>query len=313
MNEKIFKRDSKTILSFLFAFAILYLLITRANLRETVRIISNADLILYLLAILYLFPSFLIRSYRWKILLENVRYTGKLRDLNEVVVLSFFVNCIVPAKVGDIYRCYLMKKNFQQSISKVLGTVFVERSLDTIGISVIFLLSAFMSFRVIPGNVLRLMEFGVIITVLFILLLILLKYQNTKIAKFMPGKSSELMLRFGEGASGSLKSSSLPMISITTIFLWLLEGGRLFLVMKSIGLILPFAMILFVALASALATAFPLTPAGLGAVELVMAGLLILVGINKDMAVSVAIMDRFISYWCILILGGIIYALSSKT
>jgi hypothetical protein len=313
MSERIIRRDTKTFLSFLFAFAILYLLITRANLRETAEIIRGTEPLIYGLAVLYLIPAYLLRGYRWKKLLENIGFFGKVKDLTEILVLSFFVNCIVPAKLGDVYRGYLMKKNYQQPISKVLGTVFAERSIDTIGITVMFLLAAFWSFKVIPGDVIQLMEIGVIITLLFVVLLVLLKYQDKRIAKFMPNRAGQVVLGFGEGASNSLRRSSLPIIVVVTVLLWLLEGGRIFLVMKSIDVTLPISVALFVALASALATAFPFTPAGLGAVELAMAGLLILVGLDKEVAISIALLDRLISYWGILLSGGIIYAASNKT
>lgn len=313
MSERIFRIDRKTLLSFLLAFAILYLLITRANVKETVRIIKGANPLIYGLALSYLLPAYLLRGYRWKKLLENAGFIGKVKDLTEILVLSFFVNCIVPAKLGDVYRGYLVKKNYEQSMSMVLGTVFTERTIDLVGIIALFLPAAFIGLQVIPKDILLSMKLGAAVSLLFVMVLIVLKYQNERIAKFMPSRAEEVMLRFGEGASGSLVRSSLPIIAITTLTLWLMEGGRLFLVMKSINLEVPIFLVFFIALAAALVTAFPFTPAGLGAVELAIAGVLMLVGIDKEIAISVAILDRFISYWSVLISGGIIYAASHKT
>ena len=86
----------------------------------------------------------------------------------------------------------------------------------------------------------------------------------------------------------------------------------MFLVMRASGLDTPFSLALFVMLAGALATAFPLTPAGLGAVELTMSGLLVLFGVDRGLAVSVTLLDRLISYWSFLIIGGLVYVLSKK-
>ncbi|MDI6859145.1 MAG: flippase-like domain-containing protein, partial [Methanocellales archaeon] len=81
---------------------------------------------------------------------------------------------------------------------------------------------------------------------------------------------------------------------------------------SAIGLRIALPIIVFVALAAALLTALPITPAGLGAVELAIVGVLMIVGIDKNLAVSVAILDRLISYWSLLIVGGLAYFITDK-
>ena len=42
------------------------------------------------------------------------------------------MNCLVPAKLGDLYRAYLLRANYAASLSRTVGTVFVERIADII-------------------------------------------------------------------------------------------------------------------------------------------------------------------------------------
>jgi hypothetical protein len=72
------------------------------------------------------------------------------------------------------------------------------------------------------------------------------------------------------------------------------------------GLHVDVGLVLFVALASALLTTIPLTPGGLGLVETGVAGLLML-AMPREEAVSVAVLDRSISYISIIIIGGALF------
>ena len=45
----------------------------------------------------------------------------QLRDATEILFLSWFVNCLVPAKLGDLYRAYLLRANYGASISRTVG------------------------------------------------------------------------------------------------------------------------------------------------------------------------------------------------
>lgn len=301
-----------TIFSFLAAFAILYILVTSVNVHKTFEIMRSVNVSMYLLASFTMFLSYLLRVFRWKNLLENVGFTGRLRDIIEILTLSFFVNTIVPAKLGDVYRGYLMKKNYKESTSRIMSTVFVERSFDLIAMVLLLSSIALLFFKRIPQNLMLSLKVGAVLSVLLVLFMIIMKYHDEWLFRFVPRRAGGVFRTFGEGTSDVLTSSSMRIIGVYTLLIWILDGGRMFLVMRASGLDAPFSLALFVMLAGGLATAFPLTPAGLGAVELTMSGLLVLFGVDKGLAVSVTLLDRLISYWSFLIIGGLVYVLSKK-
>ena len=41
-----------------------------------------------------------------------------VRDSTEIIFISWLVNCLVPAKLGDVYRAYLLRLNFDVSLSR---------------------------------------------------------------------------------------------------------------------------------------------------------------------------------------------------
>jgi len=57
----------------------------------------------------------------------------------------------------------------------------------------------------------------------------------------------------------------------------------------------------------AIASVFPLTPSGAGAVEVSLFGSLRLVGVAAPLAISVTVVNRFIDYWLHIILGTVVW------
>ena len=126
----------RTFISFAVALIFLYLLATQIDIdfRQVWSNIQQANLALYLTAIVVYYASFAARGYRWRRLLNNtgiqVSQIPRVRDLAEIIYLSWFANSLVPAKLGDLYRGYLLKKISGLSFSVSMGTVIAERLLD---------------------------------------------------------------------------------------------------------------------------------------------------------------------------------------
>jgi len=74
-----------------------------------------------LLALLVYYAGFPLRGWRWTKLLRGAGYKVKVKDGTEILFLSWLVNCIVPAKLGDLYRAYLFKLNSPVSARRLSG------------------------------------------------------------------------------------------------------------------------------------------------------------------------------------------------
>jgi uncharacterized protein (TIRG00374 family) len=91
---------------------------------------------------------------------------------------------------------------------------------------------------------------------------------------------------------------------------WGLEAARLAFVVFALGFggLLGPSQFLLVALAAALLTTVPFLPGGLGLVEFGMVTVLVAVGgVSKEQALSIAILDRSISYGSLVVLGFIVF------
>ena len=97
--------------------------------------VAGANKALLLAAFLVFYAGFPIRGLRWSILLKGAGIRVGTKDATEILFLSWTVNCLVPAKLGDLYRAFLLKINADVSGSRTLGTVFIERILDLFAIA----------------------------------------------------------------------------------------------------------------------------------------------------------------------------------
>lgn len=122
--------NKKTIVSFIVSFSILYILIKNVDFNSVIAVSKNLNLPIYALAIAVHYSSFYVRGLRWKKLLNALNIQAGTSVLTEMVFLSWFANSIVPAKIGDVYRSYLLKKYNRAPISTSIGTIVVERVFD---------------------------------------------------------------------------------------------------------------------------------------------------------------------------------------
>jgi uncharacterized protein (TIRG00374 family) len=315
-------RQPKTILSLVLPIILLVLVfrvVLNINVGDLVASIGQANPLLLLSAFIVFYAGFPLRGFRWALLLRGTGFRIGLRDATEILFLSWLVNCLVPAKLGDVYRAYLLKLNSPVSLSRTFGTVFIERILDLFAISVLGLAAGFWSFRNgLPTEIQ--VVFGIAVGVVIVLAVGLLTLRNfgrqILVRLPVPHRFVELYDRFEEGVFGAVGLRHLPPLIVLTGLIWATEAMRLYLVVAALGfpdVELGISGAFFVALIGSLLTAVPLSPAGLGIVELGVVGILTAVyGVSGNEATTIALVDRAISVFSIIILGSIAYSISPK-
>ena len=281
--------------------------------------IASANPLLLLGAFAIFYAGFPLRGLRWALLVRRTGFPLTVRDGTEIIFLSWLVNCLVPAKLGDVYRAYLLKINSPVSLSRTFGTVFIERILDLFAIVTLGLAAGFWSFRGrLPPDVQVVFAIGVVFVVALALGLLTLRNFGRRIitALPLPHKVIEFYDRFEEGVFASIGLRALPRLAILTGLIWATEAMRLFLVVEAFGfpdVHLGISGAFFVALCASLLTAVPLTPAGIGFVEGGVVGLLTIVyGVSQTDALAITLVDRAISVLSIIAIGSVVYAVSSK-
>ncbi len=289
---------------------------------QTWAAIRNANPALFLVGFLVYYLSFLIRAMRWRLLLQNVGYTDqsairlpRTLQLLEIIYISWFANAIVPAKLGDVYRAYLLRQEAGVSATRTFGTVLAERLLDLGVLLLLFLLAIIISLHEnLPGF----LRAGLYLTLAIVLLgmtaLFLLRLFRARIRRFIPSRFHHYYDHLQEGTLGSFKR--LPLLGLLTVAVWLCETGRFFFVALSLSLI-PGSLFhigaaaMFIALGEALLTIVPFTSGGIGLVEGGMIAMLALFTSSRNLSAAAVLLDRAISLFSILIIGLIVFLIAS--
>jgi glycosyltransferase 2 family protein len=182
---------------------------------------------------------------------------------------------------------------------------------DIIVIAALALSAGFWSFRGRSRPEIDLIfTIGFVVAIGLVLVLIGLRLFGGSIERRLPSRVAELWGRFQEGSTGSLSVRSIPVILGLTAVIWLLYFVIRALALPEVGLGISASV--FVALAAALLTAVPFTPAGFGIVEAGIIGVLFLYGVTQEPAAAVALVDRTLTILTVILFGGILYAVSRK-
>lgn len=165
----------RTILSFGLAAALVWWTLRRqdpAELATAGAMLRAAQPAWFVAALAVYYASFPLRALRWRILLGNAgepaHHVPPLRDLVEIIYLSWFVNTLVPAKLGDVYRGWLYGRASREAAaggaaappgevdgdrlaggggwSRGMGTIVAERALDLIVLVVLMVTAGLLTY-----------------------------------------------------------------------------------------------------------------------------------------------------------------------
>jgi hypothetical protein len=328
-------RNPRTLISFGIAAAIIVFVFRSfdINLAETWRYMREANPLLMLTAFGVFYLTFPMRAIRWRMLLDNAgvpvregrKSWASYPALIEYIYLSWFANCIVPAKLGDAYRGYLLKRNGQVSFSMTFGTIFAERLLDMLGLFTFLVISGSFVFGTqLPPSTQFIFAAGLVLVAVIVSGLAGMRYFGPLLRRVLPKRLHRMYGQFEGAALRSFHPAILPKLVVMTGIVWLLEGFRLYFVVQALdveGLHLALPVIIFIALASSLLTAVPLTPAGLGLVEGTVTAVLVLflpaatalqAESSHSLALAVTFLDRLVNFWSIIVFGLILYIVSKR-
>ena len=315
--------------STLFAFLLTLVLVlgvvraaTSFDLNEVSLDLQRANPLWLLAALVASWATFPLRGLRWRMILSASGFTISRRAATEILTLSFWVNCVLPAKMGDVYRGWLLKHNGATSLGNAVGTVIAERLVDLATVALLGAASTFVAFGgKLPPTALVLTAVALGVAVATTLLLLVARGFAAALIYALPipdalksgFTNAAASLRAGSG--GRVIRTALPY----SLAIWIGESLRLAAVAAALGLFvvspaagqIGIASTIFVALVSAVLTVVPFTPAGIGIVEAGMVGILVaLFGFTPESAIALALLDRLVGVGSLVLGGGVLFALS---
>ena len=310
----------RTVLSFMVLAAILVLLVTRFDIAwsDTWDAVASINLGWFAAAVAVHYLTFVFRGARWRLLLANAARGDEtppplpsVLHAGRIILMSWFVKSVASLPAGDTYRAYVYATDSGASFARSAGTVLADRLIDFAVVGT--LMGTGIAVLLIGGQVrpplLLVLVAGALLGAVAGALLVM-RLTHRWVAPKLPARIERVYHRLHEGTMGSF--DRLPLVFGLGVLGWMCEVGRLFFVVKALGLSVALGLVLIVPMTSGLLSAISLTPGGLGIVETAMSGLLQL-GLDQvedplPVAVAVALVDRTISYGSIILTGGAAFA-----
>jgi uncharacterized membrane protein YbhN (UPF0104 family) len=305
----------QTLISFAFAMAVLWFVVRRLNVDPAAvwSQVRQANPLLLAVAFALWYGAFLVRGWRWGRMIEIAglaeaeRQIPSTRGLAEIILLAFFANSLVPAKLGDAYRGYLLKREAGVPLSAGFGTILAERLVDAMMLVVVLAAAALLLFgRTLPAQATPAFTLGALVIGGGVIGLGGMWLTRDTIGRFLPERVRDIHTRLHGAIFGSLRRPSL--VLGISLLLWFGDGMRVWFVARSIDAGISPVVAILVAVMGALLTIVPFTPAGLGVVELGVGSVLVgVLGVDPVVAGSIILLDRVVAYWSLLLVGSVLY------
>ena len=301
----------QTMISFLLLAALLAFITTRFDIAwsDTWDSVRTIDPVLYGLAILVHYMTFVFRGARWRVLLMNAAKDDEsppkppsVLSAARLILMSWFANAVTWFRVGDAYRAYVYATDANASFPRTAGTVLADRLVDMAVVSLLLVVG--IAVLLIGGQIrppLLILYLALGVLVLIAGGLCAMKLTRNWLASRLPRRISEFYSHFHDGTVGSI--GRVRLVFALGFFGWFCEIGRLFFVTLALGTPVGLGLIIFVPMANGVLSAVPLTPGGIGIVETGVSGALQL-ELSVELAIAVALVDRSISYVSIIVTGG---------
>ena len=286
----------KKILSFCVATLCLYFAFNQVNIEDIYRAISNANKAYIFAAFNATFITFILRSLRWKILLDSPKDID-LQKYISTTHIGYFLNNILPFRAGDIARAKLLSNNSNNiKFSFLVGSLVAEKIID------LWIVGLFSIFLILFGfnNVLGL-EFTIGILLLYIITSFIIFGNNSLANKIK--KQFSITENFFEGYL--LVSKNKIKLGSISLLLWCSFVAYMYTLLKSLNIDLSFQQYVGITVISSIVTSLPISPAAIGTYHLAVIYFLTLYGIEIDKSQTAAILLHSVFLLYTIILGYI--------
>jgi uncharacterized protein (TIRG00374 family) len=290
-----------TVLGLLILFAVFYY----AGFSQVFTLLSNVSIGYVLVSCAMILITFIVRTWRWSVLLRASGYRVHPDTAFKCIMFGWFMNYILPARIGDVARAITIKTTEDTPMSIGLSTIVVERAMDMLTLS-LTLMAALM---LVSGNT-ELMEMAVIslaVSLALVVGLALIYLYDGFFIRLFQGRFEtikESIIVFKKGLTDlSGNPQAIILCLLLSMPVWLFEIASIFFAARAIGVDLPFSQSALAGIVAFIAQAIPTTPAGIGIQEGAIAGVLMLFNVDVSVGTSIALVDHFARGLVIYILG----------
>jgi len=305
--------NKKILLGIGLGIVLIYFSVRGIDFNETLTDLKKVHLGYAGLSLFFIILMQALRSYRWGVILEPMEKISQF-TLFAVTSVGFLAIAAIPARIGELARPYLIAKRSSINMSSALGTIIVERVLDSLAVLTItvavFILQDLPSWMFKSG----ILFFS--LTMLVIACMIGLIWRRERavkiidwILRWLPGKLAQkvnhVIHHFIDGFQVITDVNSLLYLLLLSAVVWLVDVAAIYTLFLAFGFNLSVLAAFVVMVILIAGIAIPTAPGFIGNWHYACILGLSLFGIAKPEGFSFALVYHFLSMIVVIILGAI--------
>jgi uncharacterized protein (TIRG00374 family) len=301
----------KIFVGIILGIVLIYLSLRGIQFQGVAASIRNVHLPYVLLSLSMMLLMQVLRSIRWGGILKPIAYVDQF-TLFSITNVGFLAIVAIPARLGELVRPLLISRKKAVPMAAAIGTIFVERIMDTFTI----LLMAGLMFPLIPlppwlVRSVSMMTVVCLVLAGFFILLILRPKNLEGLYRFLPsslkarfaGKISGLVGHFIDGFAVITDWKRLSWLMILSLAIWIVDVLAIYALFLAFGYSLSILTAFVLMFILVVGIAIPTAPGFVGNWHYACILALTLFGLDKAGALTFAILYHALSIGIVLVLG----------
>ena len=315
-----------TVLVALATLGLLVFFFRQADLGGVWRALITADPGLLVVATLITAQTYIIRTWRWQILLAPIQRVGFVPVLRATIV-GFTTTFLLPARAGELIRPWMLSRETGIGASAAFATVIVERLFDLVAVLALFLVWRLLP--VPPGaaeieGVTAAAILAAVAGAVALLATFLLAGHaervgafSTRLSRVLPARAATAIVtfveKFARGLAIMRRPGPIVAALLLSLALWASIGLSTWVTSRAFGITFPFPASFLISMFLVVGVAVP-TPGGIGGFHAAYAfAVTRLFGATQEQAVACAIVLHAVSFVPVTLAGLVIMAKAGLT
>ncbi len=278
---------------------------------EVVQAFARVDYLWILVGVLGMLLQSWLRAIRWSTLYHPMQKGLRVRRMFGIVLIGQMLNIVVPWRVGELTRIYLMGEVEKRSKAQTLATLGVEKIFDTLMLFLLLIIIPL--FMTLPAWLERPREGIVLLTAILFVSAFALMLSRGWVAKLL----ERVRVPFSQKSFGELAHLALGSLDVLkrwdvhlllqtlSVAMWLIGIIVNYLVLLAMGLQLPWISAFLLMAVLMVGGIVPSSPGKVGVFQYLCILTLGLFGVDKSNGLTYGILLYLVAYGTPIV-GGIL-------
>ena len=255
--------------------------------------------------------GYLIRYLRWRIIINSIGFSPPAKMESKLWLASYSFTA-TPGKIGELIRCYFLRKMFNIPLKYSFFSIIIERLYDLIAVAIFIVCFFIVNYKELILTQEK--NYLIIGFTFFMLLTFLIKIKLIDYRKFIGFLIDKDIKFFGKvfkvrnflklsNFKNLLKLNVLLKITFLSLVSWGLEGIAFLLLITKSNFEISLLTATFIHTTAGLIGALTLLPGGLGLTEIITVSILKFHTVPIDYGIPITSIMRLMTLWYITLLG----------